>query len=93
MALERPCTERERATVSATLREGLHDGEVPSPASRRPGWGGSEALAAAALLRRILVAVEEGELEAKGPRAMALLRRVEGAAAALEATAADARDH
>jgi hypothetical protein len=39
---------------------------------------------AAGQLRAILAAVERGELEARSPRARALLRRLEGAAAALE---------
>jgi hypothetical protein len=42
---------------------------------------------AAALLRRLLDAVEDGELEATTPRAVALVRRIEGAAVALEAAA------
>lgn len=46
----------------------------------------SEGLAEAArLLRSIVGAVEAGELEATTPRAVAMVRRIEGAAAALEA--------
>jgi hypothetical protein len=40
---------------------------------------------AAAVLRRLLKAVESGELEAHSTRARALLRRLDGAARALEA--------
>jgi hypothetical protein len=39
----------------------------------------------AALLRRLLAAVERGELTAETPQARSLLRRLEGAVAALEA--------
>ena len=39
------------------------------------------------MLRDILEAVERGELEANGPRAKALVRRLEGAVAAFEADA------
>lgn len=39
----------------------------------------------AALLRRLLEAVERGELEANTPQARALLRHLEGAVSALEA--------
>lgn len=52
-----------------------------------------EAVSAASVFRRLLQAVEAGELEANGPRATALLRRVEGAAAALEATVSDRPAH
>jgi hypothetical protein len=38
-----------------------------------------------ALLRRLLAAVERGELTAQTPQARSLLRRLEGAVAALEA--------
>ena len=40
---------------------------------------------AARLLRAVLDAVEAGELEANGGQAVALVRRIEGAVAALEA--------
>ncbi len=40
---------------------------------------------AALLLRSILGAVEAGEMEAATPRAVAMVRRLQGAAAALEA--------
>lgn len=40
---------------------------------------------AAAMLRRVLDAVERGELDAKGGRAVASMRQIEGAVAALEA--------
>jgi hypothetical protein len=40
---------------------------------------------AAMLLRRLLEAVERGELTAGTPRSVALIRRIEGAAAALDA--------
>lgn len=40
---------------------------------------------AAALLRRLLEAVDRGELDATTPSAKALVRRMEGAAVALEA--------
>jgi hypothetical protein len=40
---------------------------------------------AARLLRSILSAVEGGELEASTPRAVAMVRRIEGATTALEA--------
>jgi hypothetical protein len=39
---------------------------------------------AAALLRQLLAAVEAGTIEATTPNARALLRRLEGAAAAVE---------
>jgi hypothetical protein len=39
---------------------------------------------AAALLRRLVEAAERGELEATSAHAVALLRRIEGAAVALE---------
>lgn len=39
---------------------------------------------AAALLRRVLDAVDRGELAADGPAAVAVVRRCEGAAIALE---------
>lgn len=39
----------------------------------------------AALLRRLLVAVERGELDAQGEAADDLVRHIEGAVAALEA--------
>ena len=41
---------------------------------------------AAAMLRRLLDAVERGELEPGGERGVALMRRMEGAAVALETT-------
>ena len=41
----------------------------------------------AALLRRLLAAVDAGELTAGTPKALALLRRTEGAAAAFEQAA------
>lgn len=41
---------------------------------------------AAAMLRRLIEAVERGELEPGGERGVALVRRMEGAAVALEAT-------
>ncbi len=44
---------------------------------------------AAAVLRRVLDAVHRGELEADGREALGLLRRIEGAAAALEAASAN----
>jgi hypothetical protein len=44
---------------------------------------------AAAMIRRVLDAVERGELTAGSARALALVRRLEGAALALEALAAD----
>ncbi len=40
---------------------------------------------AGTLIRRVLEAVERGELEAGGTHGVALLRRLEGAAVALEA--------
>lgn len=43
---------------------------------------------AAALLRRLLEAVETGELEARGEAAQALVRQLEGAAVALETVSA-----
>ena len=42
---------------------------------------------AAAMLRRLLAAVDAGELEANGGRATALVRRMEGAAVAFELAA------
>ena len=42
---------------------------------------------AAALVRRLLAAVEQGEIEADSPTARRLLRRLEGAVAAWEAEA------
>ena len=42
----------------------------------------------AELLRRLLEAIDRGQVEANGPRAIALRRRIEGAIAALEAAAA-----
>ncbi len=42
---------------------------------------------AARVLRAVLIAVETGELEATGGQAVALVRRIEGAATALEAAA------
>lgn len=50
----------------------------------------TEMASTAALIRRLVDAVERGELTATGPKGLALLRRLEGAAAALEA-AAEAR--
>jgi ABC-type arginine transport system permease subunit len=44
---------------------------------------------AAAVLRGVLDAVHRGELEADGREALGLLRRMEGAAAALEASSAN----
>jgi hypothetical protein len=41
----------------------------------------------AATLRQLLEAVEQGELEPGGERGVALMRRMEGAAVALEASA------
>ena len=46
--------------------------------------------AVAALLRRVLDAVETGELEAETPTARALVQRLEGAAFALEQAAEEA---
>ncbi len=43
----------------------------------------------AAVLRRVLDAVHRGELDADGREALGLLRRMEGAAAALEAASGD----
>jgi hypothetical protein len=43
----------------------------------------------AAMLRRVIDAVHRGELEAEGREALGLLRRMEGAAAALEASSAN----
>lgn len=40
--------------------------------------------AAATLLRRVLAAVERGELTASTPQGRALLRRIEGAVSALD---------
>jgi hypothetical protein len=40
---------------------------------------------AAKIIRQVLAAVEQGKLRASSPREIALLRRLEGAAAALEA--------
>ena len=45
----------------------------------------SDDLAVARLSRSILGAVEAGELEAATPRAVAMVRRIEGAATAWEA--------
>jgi hypothetical protein len=42
---------------------------------------------AAEVLRRLVQAVEDGRLQQPKPREVALLRRIEGAAAALDATA------
>jgi len=42
---------------------------------------------ASGMLRAVLTAVEAGELEAGSSRARALVRRIEGAAAALDAAA------
>jgi hypothetical protein len=42
---------------------------------------------AAGIIREVLAAVEEGKLTASSPREVALLRRLEGAALALEAAA------
>lgn len=50
-----------------------------NPPSNPPG-----PLGAAAMLRRLLDAVEEGDLDAPGSHGARLLRRMEGAAAALE---------
>jgi hypothetical protein len=44
---------------------------------------------AADVLRRLLAAVEQGELTIDGPAATALVRRLEGALLALEAIAGD----
>lgn len=44
----------------------------------------SDRTEAAALLRRVLDAVDRGELSADGPAAVAVVRRCEGAAIALE---------
>jgi hypothetical protein len=46
------------------------------------------AIEAAALLRAVLAAVEHGELDARSGQAKALVRRMEGAIAGLEAQAA-----
>jgi hypothetical protein len=48
---------------------------------------------AAAMLRRVLNAVERGDRSAGTPRAMALVRRIEGAAVALEAAAGHVMQH
>ena len=42
---------------------------------------------AAAIIREVLPAFEQGKLTASSPREVALLRRLEGAAMALEAAA------
>lgn len=47
---------------------------------------------AAQVLRRLLLAVEAGELEAKDSHAKALLRRVEGAVVGLEVEVQDLDD-
>jgi hypothetical protein len=46
---------------------------------------------AAAVLRQLLAAVAEGQLEAKGPAGARTLRRIEGAVAALEAAGTSPR--
>lgn len=48
---------------------------------------GADYAEAAAMLRRLLAAVEADELEANSARATALVRRIEGAAVALEEAA------
>jgi hypothetical protein len=48
---------------------------------------------AAAMLRRVLDAVERGDLDAGSGRATALVRKIEGAAAALEAVGGARADH
>ena len=66
----------------------------PAASDTRRGWGCDDAGVdepdqvardAAAMLRRLLDAVERGDLTAGTPQANALVRRIEGAAAALDA--------
>ncbi|MDX6591746.1 MAG: hypothetical protein QOJ13_942 [Gaiellales bacterium] len=52
---------------------------------------GSELGQTAEILRRLLAEAESGRLELDGPQDAALLRRVEGAAGALEAAAEEGR--
>ena len=49
------------------------------------GWKAEEA---AAVLRRLLAAVESGELNADGPAGAGIVRQMQGAVAALETVAA-----
>ncbi len=44
--------------------------------------------ATAAILRRVLALVDDGTLDASSPKAVALVRRIEGAAVALDAATA-----
>ena len=52
---------------------------------RMPSVKSDDLAEAARLLRSIIRAVEAGELEAATPRAVAMVRRIEGAAIAWEA--------
>lgn len=58
----------------------LQNGGVPST----PSDGANDASEAAAILSRLLAAVEAGEIEADTPQARRLLRRLEGAVGAWE---------
>lgn len=51
----------------------------------------AELAEAAAMLRAVLAAIEAGEIEANTPKARALVRRMEGAVAALAEAARPAR--
>lgn len=66
-----------RAVRAAEIARGDAQMTRPSPEAE-----------AAAMLRRVLDAVHRGELDADGREALGLLRRMEGAAAALEASSA-----
>lgn len=66
----------------------LHDHPAGGfPLTDTSAIGHEDLAGAAAMLRRLLALVEAGELEATTPSARALLRRLEGAAIAVELAA------